>query len=667
MTRLLAYLPRGNTLDDRAWHKRHVFLQVLLLLHLLVLYVFGIYMGRSARETLLVLSIPAACLVLGHLIQHRRTASVLITAGLTYGSAVLVSFSNGSIEAHFHFFIMIGFIALYQDWVPFLWNVVFTVLSHGFGSALRTDLIFNHPAGQTSPWVWSAIHGVAVLAACCGVVIFWETTEREQRKTLTLTKQLADAEITRRRFTSDLLVNLARRNQSLLYRQLGLINQLEDQEQDPDALADLFRLDHLATRIRRNAESLLVLSGEEPPRTWGRPVPLVDVVRAAIAETEDLDRVVFAVDERLAVSGNAVADLTHLMAELVENAVHFSPPEASVIIRTRPYLQAPGGARAHGRGLGRGHAGRGHGRRQRGAGRPPGGRPVGVPAARAARGRPARPAPRHRGVAHPDSRQRRDRGRGPPGVAVLRHRRHARRAVRRRGRGPVPGGPGHPGGRGHVRRRPPAAPGPGPRSRRAGRRPSAGSTSPRSRPATATGTGDGDGDGDGNGNGHGADWSGWWEPSPDDLGGAEPLLSPLAARPPLSERVQASGAWEPHPPGAGAPEREGSRPPEGVPTAVHSPQTRDPLRPAPVAADDAGLEGPLLSRRVPQAHLAPELRRHGREGATAGPDGALPDAAEARAALSRYQASRQAAKAAVDDGRAGEAGPEPPPAGGGWS
>ncbi|HJW59853.1 MAG TPA: ATP-binding protein, partial [Actinomycetota bacterium] len=240
------------------------------------------------------------------------------------------------------FFVLIELIALYQDWVPFLWNVVFTVLSHGFGSAVRTDLIFNHPAGQTSPWVWSAIHGVAVLAACCGVVIFWETTEREQRKTLALTKQLADAEITRRRFTSELLVNLARRNQSLLYRQLGLINQLEDQEQDPDALADLFRLDHLATRIRRNAESLLVLSGEEPPRTWGRPVPLVDVVRAAIAETEDLDRVVFAVDERLAVSGNAVADLTHLMAELVENAVHFSPPEASVIIRTRPYLQHPG-------------------------------------------------------------------------------------------------------------------------------------------------------------------------------------------------------------------------------------------------------------------------------------------------------------------------------------
>jgi hypothetical protein len=180
--------------------------------------------------------------------------------------------------------------------------------------------------------------------------------------------------------------------------------------------------------------------------------------------------------------------------------------------------------------------------------------------------------------------------------------------------------------------------------------------------------------GNGNGDGYGADWSGWWEPSPGDLEGAEPV-SPLAARPPLSERVQAAppGAWEPHPPGAGAPEREGSRQPEEVPTAVHSPQTHNPqthnpLRPAPAGEAD----GPLLSRRVPQAHLAPELRRDGREGASAGPEGALPDAAEARAALSRYQASRQAAKAVVDDGGAGDgrpgaAGPEPPPGGGGWS
>jgi signal transduction histidine kinase len=680
LTRLLAYLPRGNTLDDTAWHKRHVFLQAVLLLHLLLLYLFGVYMGRSARETLVVLSVPAACLVLGHLIQHRRVASVLITAGLTYGSAVLVSFSNGSIEAHFHFFIMIGFIALYQDWVPFLWNVVFTVLSHGFGSAVRTDLIFNHPAGQTSPWVWSAIHGVAVLAACCGVVIFWETTEREQRKTLALTKQLADAEITRRRFTSDLLVNLARRNQSLLYRQLGLINQLEDQEEDPDALAELFRLDHLATRIRRNAESLLVLSGEEPPRTWGRPVPLVDVVRAAIAETEDLDRVVFAVDERLAVSGNAVADLTHLMAELVENAVHFSPPEASVIIRTRPYLQAPGGHVLTVEDWGVGM------------------RAEDMVAANEVLAAPqevdlsvsqrlglhvvARLAQRH-GI---EASLTPTPGNGVTAAVVLPPSLFsdpdATPGELSAGEGEVPSGVVPAALAAAVTSAtdlpPPPAPSVPP------------SWAPAERWVDLAGEPAGNGDGDGNG--YGADWSGWWEPSPDDLEGAGPV-SPLAARPPLSERFQtaAPGAREPHPPGAGAPEREGSRQPGGEPTAVHSPhtavhspethspethspethspQTHNPPRSAPVAADDAGPEGLVLTRRVPQAHLAPELRRHGREEASVGPDGALPDAAEARAALSRYQASRQAAKAVVDDGGAddGAAGPEPPPAAGGWS
>ena len=120
------------------------------------------------------------------------------------------------------------------------------------------------------------------------MMLFWRVTEESQEEKDRLGRQLSDAEIGRRQFTSDLLTNLARRNQSLLYRQLDIINQLEESEQDPDALAELFRLDHIATRVRRNAENLLVLSGEQPPRTWSEPVPLRDVLRAAIAETEDL-------------------------------------------------------------------------------------------------------------------------------------------------------------------------------------------------------------------------------------------------------------------------------------------------------------------------------------------------------------------------------------------
>ena len=342
MSAVLDYLPRGNTLSDEEWHRRHKLLQWLLGLHLPGLFVFGVLRGYAPADVAETLALPLACLIIGHLLRSRRLAAAAITLGLVYCSAALVGFSGGAIEAHFHFFIIIGFIALYQDWVPFLLDILFTVLSHGIGSSFVPDLMFNHTSAQQHPWQWSVIHGAAVLAACVGVVLFWKTTEDEQGRSLTLTKQLADAEIGRRRFTSDLLVNLARRNQNLLYRQLDLLNDLEDKERDPDALADLFRLDHLATRIRRNAESLLVLSGEESPRIWREPVQLVDVVRAAIAEIEDLDRVDDAIDESLAVSGRSVADLTHLFAELLENAVHFSPPGVMVVVRSRPVPASPG-------------------------------------------------------------------------------------------------------------------------------------------------------------------------------------------------------------------------------------------------------------------------------------------------------------------------------------
>ncbi|MDQ4011888.1 MAG: sensor histidine kinase [Actinomycetota bacterium] len=344
LTRLLDYLPRGNLLDDTAWRTRHQLVLWVLGLHLPALFVFALWLRHSLPATLVGLVPLIGCMLLGIWKSQRRAASFFTSAGLVYCSAALVVFSRGSIEAHFHFFIIIGIIALYQDWVPFLWNILFTVLSHGIGTAWQAGLMFNHPAAQANPWVWSLIHGVAVLLACIGVVIFWRTTEDEQHKSMRLATQLADVELSQRKFTSELLVNLARRNQSMLYRQLDIISQLEEKERDPDALGDLFRLDHLATRIRRNAESLLVLSGEEAPRTWSEPVALIDVLRAAIAETEHLDRVDFSVDERLAVLGRTVTDLTHVLAELVENAVQFSPPESKVTIRTRSCLRTSGEA-----------------------------------------------------------------------------------------------------------------------------------------------------------------------------------------------------------------------------------------------------------------------------------------------------------------------------------
>ncbi|MFJ6087716.1 nitrate- and nitrite sensing domain-containing protein [Streptomyces sp. NPDC092369] len=129
---------------------------------------------------------------------------------------------------------------------------------------------------------------------------------------------------------SEVFVNLARRSQVLLHKQLTLLDTMERRTEDTDELADLFRLDHLTTRMRRHAEGLVILSGAAPSRQWRKPVQLMDVVRAAVAEVEDYERIEVRRLPRVAVTGPAVADVTHLVAELLENATVFSPPHTAV-------------------------------------------------------------------------------------------------------------------------------------------------------------------------------------------------------------------------------------------------------------------------------------------------------------------------------------------------
>ncbi|MFJ3308067.1 nitrate- and nitrite sensing domain-containing protein [Streptomyces sp. NPDC086549] len=127
-----------------------------------------------------------------------------------------------------------------------------------------------------------------------------------------------------------IFTNLSRRNQSLIEGQLTLITDLENNEADPDQLENLFRLDHLATRMRRNGENLLVLAGEEPGRRWDQPVPLVDVLRAASSEVEQYERIELSGVPEAEIHGRAVTDLVHLLAELLENATTFSSPQTKV-------------------------------------------------------------------------------------------------------------------------------------------------------------------------------------------------------------------------------------------------------------------------------------------------------------------------------------------------
>jgi HAMP domain-containing protein len=147
--------------------------------------------------------------------------------------------------------------------------------------------------------------------------------------------RLATEQAALRKSINDMFVNLARRNQTLIDRQLNLIEDLERDTDDPDEMAELFRLDHLATRMRRNQENLLVLASAEPAKRWSDPVALAHLLQEAMGEVEDFTRVELLTNDDAMVVGYATSDIVHLLAELIENATMFSPPHTPVRIATQ--------------------------------------------------------------------------------------------------------------------------------------------------------------------------------------------------------------------------------------------------------------------------------------------------------------------------------------------
>ena len=142
--------------------------------------------------------------------------------------------------------------------------------------------------------------------------------------------RLAGNEALLRGNVSAMFISLSRRSVPLIDRLTRMIDELEQNEDDPDRLSSLFAMDHLVTRMRRNSENLLVLAGEEPVRKWSEPVPLADVARAATSEIEQYGRIVLNIQPGIVVSGQAAADVVHLLAEIIENATMFSPRDTPV-------------------------------------------------------------------------------------------------------------------------------------------------------------------------------------------------------------------------------------------------------------------------------------------------------------------------------------------------
>src|SRR5918992_724883 len=180
MLAVRAALPHGQLLTPEVWARRHRGIVVLLWVHVAALTGFGLARGKGLAHALLEGSVVALfALVAAHPAIGRRARSAAAVRGLITSSAVLVHLSGGVVEAHFHFFVMIGVITLYQDWLPFGLALGYVVVHHGMFGTLRPTDVYNHPAAWQHPWKWALIHGGFVLAASVAYLVNWRLSESQ--------------------------------------------------------------------------------------------------------------------------------------------------------------------------------------------------------------------------------------------------------------------------------------------------------------------------------------------------------------------------------------------------------------------------------------------------------------------------------------------------------
>lgn len=181
LLQLWAALPRGRSLSPDVWDRRHRAITLLLWLHAIGLGGFSFLTGQTVAHSLVEGGVIAVSALLGAVgALGRRLRSAIASLGLVTASAVLVHLSGGYIEMHFHFFVMVGLLALYQDWTPFLLAIGFVALHHGVVGVLNPSSVYNHPAAWARPWTWAGIHAVFVLAASGVHLIAWRLNETVQ-------------------------------------------------------------------------------------------------------------------------------------------------------------------------------------------------------------------------------------------------------------------------------------------------------------------------------------------------------------------------------------------------------------------------------------------------------------------------------------------------------
>lgn len=342
--RLRTLLPSGVPLADDVLARRHRALYRLLAVHIPTFLIIGGFNGHLIEAagllTPFVVFLGGAILTpdlnvfpvrAGESAPYLRLGAICVSTGLAWSSFSVIALSGGNLTAHLHLLLMVSAVALYQDAVALVtFLAVTTALVEGT-SAIDPTLLFGH-ADAHSPYVLSAVDVLAVVGVAIALVAFWRATELQARASLQLATALELSELStvqtveaRKAATSSLLTHLARRNQSLLARQISQLTRLDagTASSGSGVAADgaLAELQHLAGRMRRNAENLLVLSGEESKGRFGRPESVGALLARVTLAAPDPQAVKRLLRLDVIIAARAAADLGHLLEELLANAV----------------------------------------------------------------------------------------------------------------------------------------------------------------------------------------------------------------------------------------------------------------------------------------------------------------------------------------------------------
>jgi signal transduction histidine kinase len=263
-------LPEGGSLPEELWSRRHRGMVVLLFGHALGIVIFALARGYDVMHSIQEGSVVAAIAGLALLPRGRKLRSALGALGLITASAVLVHVSGGSIEMHFHFFIALGLLTLYQDWFPFLLALGYVVIHHGTMGIVDPGSVYNHPAALNNPWKWAAIHGFFVTFASVGLIVSWRVSEVERARAEEYRRQLNESHLRRQQAMeiNDSIV------QGLTVAQLALALDRPDESREA--------VDETLTKARHIISSLL---GELQTDTQLTPGELVRARPALVRES----------------------------------------------------------------------------------------------------------------------------------------------------------------------------------------------------------------------------------------------------------------------------------------------------------------------------------------------------------------------------------------------